>query len=209
MASELPRGRGRQARRETILDAAEEVFRRRGVSVATMDEVAQKSGLAKGTLYRYFPSKDDVYLGIAARGIRALHALLEQRLDVGQPGLEQVAAAVRAYAEFSRTFPTYFDAFCFFQSAELDFDNPTESLQECQEAYALVAARLARVIETGSADGSIRRGDDTLLSVALLSMSTTGFLSLLAKREAWLKRTFEGTDFVDRFAALLKDSLRG
>jgi AcrR family transcriptional regulator len=52
------------ARREQILRAALEVFSRRGFHGATIREIASTAGLAEGTIYLYFPSKQDVLRGV-------------------------------------------------------------------------------------------------------------------------------------------------
>jgi AcrR family transcriptional regulator len=49
----------REAARSRILDAAREVFSRRGPA-ATMDEIAEEAGVARRTLFRYFPSKEEL-----------------------------------------------------------------------------------------------------------------------------------------------------
>jgi AcrR family transcriptional regulator len=54
-------------RTREILAAAREVMERQGVETATMDEIAQAAGVAKGTLYLYFVSKEDL-----------IHALMSQ-----------------------------------------------------------------------------------------------------------------------------------
>jgi AcrR family transcriptional regulator len=51
-----------------ILDAARQIFAKKGFADATMDEIAATSGLAKGTLYLYFKSKRDVYLRTLQHG---------------------------------------------------------------------------------------------------------------------------------------------
>jgi AcrR family transcriptional regulator len=48
--------------RERILDAAYDLFARRGIRDVGVDEVIQRAGVAKATLYRHFPSKDDLVL---------------------------------------------------------------------------------------------------------------------------------------------------
>jgi AcrR family transcriptional regulator len=48
--------------RERILDAAYELFSRRGVRAVGVDEVIERAGVAKATLYRHFPSKDELVL---------------------------------------------------------------------------------------------------------------------------------------------------
>ena len=54
-----------QSRRQ-IIGAAREVFFRDGFMGANLDEVAERAGVAKGTLYRYFESKADLYVAVLA-----------------------------------------------------------------------------------------------------------------------------------------------
>ncbi len=58
--TEEPRKREADNKRNTILEAALQVFIAQGFHEATMDEIASASGVAKGTLYRYFASKEDL-----------------------------------------------------------------------------------------------------------------------------------------------------
>lgn len=55
-----------EERRSQILRAALEVFSRRGFHGATIREIASQAGLAEGTIYLYFPSKQDVLKGVFA-----------------------------------------------------------------------------------------------------------------------------------------------
>jgi AcrR family transcriptional regulator len=70
MATATVEGNGRAigAARQRILDSAYELFSRRGIRGVGVDEVIEQAGVAKATLYRHFPSKDDLVL-----------AFLEQR----------------------------------------------------------------------------------------------------------------------------------
>ncbi len=54
----------RESNRSFILQAAEHVFVRRGFSLATMDAIAAEAQFSKATLYRYFPSKKEIFLQI-------------------------------------------------------------------------------------------------------------------------------------------------
>jgi AcrR family transcriptional regulator len=53
--------------RERILDSAYELFSRRGVRGVGVDEVIERAGVAKATLYRQFPSKDELVLAFLER----------------------------------------------------------------------------------------------------------------------------------------------
>jgi AcrR family transcriptional regulator len=54
-----------QERRSQIIEAAINVFTRRGIHQARMDDIVTETGLSKGALYWYFKSKDDIIIAIA------------------------------------------------------------------------------------------------------------------------------------------------
>jgi AcrR family transcriptional regulator len=60
-------GRVEPEARERILDTAYELFSRRGVRGVGVDEVIERAGVAKATLYRHFPSKDELVLAFLER----------------------------------------------------------------------------------------------------------------------------------------------
>jgi AcrR family transcriptional regulator len=62
-----PRRRAPDERVEQLLDAAERVLLERGLAATTVADVADAAGLAKGTLYLYFESKDALLAGLRAR----------------------------------------------------------------------------------------------------------------------------------------------
>jgi AcrR family transcriptional regulator len=58
---------GRQSARERILDTAYELFSRHGTRAVGVDRIIAECGIAKMTLYRNFPSKDDLILAFLER----------------------------------------------------------------------------------------------------------------------------------------------
>ena len=94
--------RRRQITRDALLDAAEEVFAKRGVSAAALEEIASEAGFSRGAVYDHFGSKDELLLAVMERFVdRQLHQYLElaRRED-------PVAAAVDAAGLFRKTFST-------------------------------------------------------------------------------------------------------
>src|SRR3712207_3197971 len=61
----------RQAKERAILDAALEVFAESGFAQARLDAVAARAGVAKGTIYLYFPSKQALFEALIRTGIAA------------------------------------------------------------------------------------------------------------------------------------------
>lgn len=61
MATAAPRQRRKDARPQELLAAALELFVEKGFAATRSEEVAARAGVAKGTLYRYYPSKDELF----------------------------------------------------------------------------------------------------------------------------------------------------
>jgi AcrR family transcriptional regulator len=59
----------KEARRRQILDAAEKLFLKHPERMASVSEVAASAGLAKGTVYLYFPSKEEMLLALHERHV--------------------------------------------------------------------------------------------------------------------------------------------
>lgn len=61
-----------QRKKGEILKAAAAVFARKGYHRALVDEVAKAAGVGKGTVYRYFRDKEDLFFSILDQGIDRL-----------------------------------------------------------------------------------------------------------------------------------------
>jgi AcrR family transcriptional regulator len=67
--------------REKLLDTATELFYRHGINNVGIDRVLAESGVAKATLYRHFPSKDDLVLAFLDRMNAEWMAWLTERVE--------------------------------------------------------------------------------------------------------------------------------
>lgn len=78
------RERQREERAALILGAAREVFADKGYHDTSIDEIAARVGVAKGTVYLHFASKEELLVALAAEQISAFAAWVDQAL--GEPG---------------------------------------------------------------------------------------------------------------------------
>ena len=93
----MPRPKDPQATRQRLLAAADEVFYAHGIRSSSVDDVAQRAGLTKRTLYYHFPSKD----ALAA-------AYVQQRSDLTLA--RQIGAASSVAGPFTAKVAALFDA---------------------------------------------------------------------------------------------------
>ena len=96
-----------QRRREEILDAAATLFAQRGYSDTDTQVLADTLCVGKGTLYRYFPSKRELFLAAVDRVMRRLRESIDSRIQDLDDPLEQIALAVRAYLAFFEQHPNF------------------------------------------------------------------------------------------------------
>lgn len=73
--------RRKEARPGEILDAALDLFVERGYAATRLDDVAQRAGVSKGTVYLYFDSKEDLFKAVIRSGIVRAIEEAEQRVD--------------------------------------------------------------------------------------------------------------------------------
>jgi AcrR family transcriptional regulator len=96
---------GKAKRREEILACAGRVFAARGYPGTDMQAVADAAGVAKGTLYLYFPGKEELFLAAVDQGVlrmkEHIHAVADQVADP----IARIEAAIVAYMNYFKEHP--------------------------------------------------------------------------------------------------------
>jgi AcrR family transcriptional regulator len=90
---------------ERILVAALGLIGRRGVKRLGMQEIAESAGVSRGTLYRYFPSKDQVLIAAAAYDERRFSTGLDEVLAATRAPEDQIGAFMAYAFDFIRSHP--------------------------------------------------------------------------------------------------------
>ena len=132
--SEVPGGgpltdRKAQSRRR-ILDAAREVFFRDGFMAANLDLVAERAGVAKGTLYRYFASKADLYVAVLADNGKVFTERMREEAARGGTALETLERLSRFYFDHWRKHQAYFQIFWAIDNQAMIGGLPSTAIEE-------------------------------------------------------------------------------
>lgn len=78
------------SRRVAILKAARDVFDARGYTPATVDEIARKAGIAKGSIYNYFSSKEVLFAEVFTEAFEIEHADVDRLVREQLPAAEKL-----------------------------------------------------------------------------------------------------------------------
>lgn len=136
-----------------ILAAARKVFADKGYQDATMDEIAERAGVAKGTLYSYFPSKRDVYVAELSRGGAELLELTGKALAYPGDVRSKLLAFVRLRLEYLDSHLEYFQIY---QSEFGNMTHPAWVSEQFRQSYRQQLLLLEGLLEDGIRRGEIR-----------------------------------------------------
>lgn len=108
------------AKREKLLREAAKLFAERGFNQADMAELASRAGVAKGSLYNYFESKQDLYLYVARDGLARSRQAVYGELDPDWDVFRQLEHIFRQGAAFARRHPEYLVIYLNISSAGME-----------------------------------------------------------------------------------------
>ena len=175
--------REKQLRSKEILEAAEKLFSGKKGFGATMDDLAIKTELGKGTLYLYFPNKESILLALAAKGITLLRKRLNRALDDSKLGVELLS-------DNGDTFVKFLKEKSFYASLILKYEKSIVTDDEKDTKKLLVEPILEIlqiILEKGKNDGTIRSDIGTKELVTILWSQMLGILNTLSGRKEILE----------------------
>jgi AcrR family transcriptional regulator len=123
--------------RRRILDAARDVFFRDGFMRANLDEMAEKAGVAKGTLYRYFESKADLYVAVLINNYEIFHDQMVAAGHQGETSLERLRSIAKFYFNHWLNHPDYFQIFWALDNESVIGDLPRDVIEKIADFWEM------------------------------------------------------------------------
>jgi AcrR family transcriptional regulator len=163
-----------------ILEAARKIFARKGFDGATVDEIAEAAGMAKGTVYLYFQSKRDIYLEALRRGLAALIEETSRNMEAAPTAAGKIrafiATRVHSAEENRELVAIYFAEFGKLHAAYVS--------KEFRNLYVRQAKALEAILAEAAAQGQIRAVRPDLAGLMVYEMTR----GLVAQRMMGLSR---------------------
>ncbi|MBY6265429.1 TetR/AcrR family transcriptional regulator [Azospirillum sp. 412522] len=182
-AEEIPDWRAR--RREVILNAAAELFAGRDYASVQVEEVAKRAGVGKATLYRYFPSKEELYLESLERALGGLEHKLNAELAP-----QQVPASVRLSSMVSALVDTLSEQL---QTLKLlggdQSDLADRTRRILRRRSQRTATALQQVLADGMESGEFRKIDLEVVPLLIIGMVRGGIMQLGDRPREALERS--------------------
>ena len=142
-------------RRAQLVAAATEAFARQGVAATSVADIVRSAGVAQGTFYLYFTSKDDVILAVVAGVAETMLTSLQGRLDTAEmPAKDRLRAFGRLLADLARD-GELSDVTDFIHRAE----NRTLHDRFAEHLLPRLLPLMEQLVADGVTDGSFRVAD--------------------------------------------------
>ena len=199
--------REKSARRQAILDAAREVFFEKGFQATTMVQIAEVAELSKGSLYLYFPTKEELYVSILLEGLEILRRRFEKAVRGVEDWETRIRNIGRAYYDFYREEKNYFQILFLLQHGEIASKVSDTVSQACVEKGISCLDILCKAIEAGMVKGEIK-GHNAMELAVILWGSLNGII-LLYEEEDFKKIISSSLDsMIQTSFSLLIDGLK-
>ncbi|MES0835069.1 TetR/AcrR family transcriptional regulator [Nocardiopsis sp. NPDC006198] len=168
-STERPRSGRREATRHRLFEAAVGLISEQGYGATTVDEIAERAGVAKGTVYYNFGGKSELYTALMEWGVSRLADTLKDAAPPSAPPAEALTAVLRAGVVFIGEH----EALARLLMAEAWRTNQAwyATVRQIRtEAIGVISGQLERL----AAEGALRQGVDTgLAGSALFGMVVT------------------------------------
>ena len=190
--------------RRRILESAREIFFRDGFMSANLDEVAEKAGVAKGTLYRYFESKADLYVAVLAENGRVFTEKMLQVAAEPRSATDQLWAIANFYFDHWTRHQDYFQIFWAIDNQSVIGDLPGPVVDEVTRLWEQSLQILDGVLSQGVESGVLRDCDTWVTANIMWTVANSVIQSeaTLARRE--LRRSSVEEVYREAFGALIR-----
>lgn len=163
-ASSTPRTRRGRHTREAILAAAEAVIGEQGFSGAAIADITRRAGIAQGTFYIYFHSKDDIFRELILQMGRLTRATLSEAVAGAPDRLTAERQGLRAFLNFVAERPTLYKIV-----EEARFRDP----EAYRDYFSTFARAYMQNLSAAAKAGEIREGNAEIRAWALMGMAKT------------------------------------
>ena len=196
----------KQRTMDALLTTARQMFADRPVEDVTVEEIGQHAGVAVGSIYNNFGSKEGLYAAVVAQALDVDRDYMDRAYTPDRNPVEQLQAASEEYLRFALDHPQFFRM--------LAFPTKPGPYPAAAETAALLArrvdeqnARMVDAIQRGIADGSIRPVDPRA-TATILWASWNGIVSLAWRHDDLQRSPEQLAELVELAADLVSYGLR-
>lgn len=179
---EIKRSAKQEEKYNLILVTAEKLMKEKGIYALNMDELAKEANLAKGTLYIYFKSREEVIATLAFKARVLLLKEFEKETAKHLKPLDKLKAIITANFNFLKENSLYYDLVSFYEVNERETETP-----DMQLVIREISDLVIKILISGQAEESISRKIDPVIFSFTMWGMTVGLMQLLMSKATMIK----------------------
>jgi TetR/AcrR family transcriptional regulator len=189
-----------------LLRAAEGLFRDRPVDDVTVDEIAERAGVAVGSIYNHFGSKAGLRAALVERALQVDRDFMDAAYRAGDSPITQIHAAAEQYLAFYLSHPEYFRMLAF-PDPPGRYAAGHELAQRLARSVDEQNQRLVEAIRQGIAAGALRAVDPEQVATILWA-AWNGIISLAWRPDALQRDRTQLRELLETATDVIADGLR-
>ena len=181
--------REKENRKDLILQAAEKVMRENGLYGLSIEAIADETQLAKGTIYLYFKSKEEILSSLTIKARNKLFVEFELIDKQKWNPFDKLISMIKMNYAFYKQFPLYYDLVSLYEA-----NHKVVETEDMYKSSQNISNLVYRVANEAKAEGLLNENINPLhLTMSMWGM-TVGMLQLLKVRGPLLEENFSLTE---------------
>ena len=168
-----------ETRRQQILLAAEIVLLKEGIENFTIDQVISHAQIAKGTVYKYYKSRDHLFAEMSVKSVEMLFTSFKSAIVGIDSNIEKIQSVIKACYQFYRNYPQYYGLLNYFERAEINLNEK----QQYMEISMQLQVFIENIIDEGKSSGEITTSVSAKFIDFIIWSSTLGLIQFIENKK--------------------------
>ena len=169
-----------------IQDAAGKLFKEKGITGTTVDDIAREAQYSKATIYVYFKSKEDIYYSIVFEYLKILHDGIRSCFDKQTTYESTYYELCYMLADFEEQYPLYFECILGNISVEEEQMKELPVLVDIFNLGERINEMVCDFLQRAKDDGYLRREINTLHTTFVMWSSICSVISMYHVKQSYL-----------------------
>lgn len=174
--------------RAAIAKAAEQIFMKKGLEAATVDDIAKAAGYSKATLYVYFRNKEEIIGLLVLESMKKLQACVDLALKDHTGARTRYDAICQALRQYQEEYPFYFQIALGGINTDLEREDTLPVEREIFQIGEQINQSLVCFLQDGISSGELRSGIPLMPTVFSFWAMLSGLVEMAASKESYIER---------------------
>lgn len=195
----------REQKRKHILNCAEQIILRDGLADMSMNAVAKEASIAKGTLYLYFKSKEDIIAQLTNKARESLLTLFIHEAEKQEHFLDKIRSILWGNFHFNNRKPIYNDLVSFYEA-----NRELEDTEELRLSSRKIQGFILSILQKAKEQEVINEDLDIATFSMIMWGMSVGIMQLTLTKTSLIK-DFTGKnekEFYDSYVELIIDGIK-